>query len=81
MSYYSATRGLLATDLVILNHGEDGNSVCELAPPSPRFYITPRGRRLSIDRFNGHHPPTRWVFSGTRLELMTRRPRVRYYDR
>ncbi|GFW19642.1 hypothetical protein TNCV_1605331 [Trichonephila clavipes] len=32
----------------------------------------------ALDRLNVHRPPTRRVFSGTRLKLMTRRPRVRY---
>ncbi|GFV73213.1 hypothetical protein TNCV_2374851 [Trichonephila clavipes] len=64
------TRGLLATLLVI--------SPPEMAPPSPSFHTTPTGGRLSFDRFNVHYSPTRRVFSGTRLELMTRQSRAHY---
>ncbi|GFX10281.1 hypothetical protein TNCV_1866781 [Trichonephila clavipes] len=69
------TRGLLATDLVILNYGQ-----VPWTTPDPNYHTTPSERRLSFDRFNMHHPSTRRVFSSTRLELMTRRPRARYLD-
>ncbi|GFX27967.1 hypothetical protein TNCV_773511 [Trichonephila clavipes] len=36
-----ATRGLLATDHVILNHGQVMWTTPELAPPSPNYYTTP----------------------------------------
>ncbi|GFX85606.1 hypothetical protein TNCV_3717761 [Trichonephila clavipes] len=49
-------------------------------PPSPNFHTTPTGGRLSIERCNVHGPPTWREFIGTRLELMTHRPRVRYLD-
>ncbi|GFX18038.1 hypothetical protein TNCV_1577171 [Trichonephila clavipes] len=52
----------------------------ELASPSPNYYITPMGGRLSSLQINVHRYPTRRVFSGTRLKLMTRRPRVRLLD-
>ncbi|GFW39771.1 hypothetical protein TNCV_2419371 [Trichonephila clavipes] len=51
-----------------------------LAPPFPSFHITPTGGRLSFEKFNLHRTPTRRIFSGTRLELMTHHPRVRYLD-
>ncbi|GFX76733.1 hypothetical protein TNCV_664401 [Trichonephila clavipes] len=46
----------------------------------PNFHTPPTGGCLSFDRFNGHHSPTLHVFSDTRLELRTRRPRFRYLD-
>ncbi|GFT56684.1 hypothetical protein TNCV_1268351 [Trichonephila clavipes] len=42
-----ATRGLLATDHVILNHGQVTWTTPELAPPSPNYHITPTGGRFS----------------------------------
>ncbi|GFT37806.1 hypothetical protein TNCV_4128761 [Trichonephila clavipes] len=42
----SVTRGLLATDLVILNHGQAMRATPELAPPSPNSQ-KPMGGRLS----------------------------------
>ncbi|GFT53494.1 hypothetical protein TNCV_3324771 [Trichonephila clavipes] len=38
-----ATRGLLATDHVILNHGQVTWTTPELAPPSPNYHTTPAG--------------------------------------
>ncbi|GFX27708.1 retinaldehyde-binding protein 1 [Trichonephila clavipes] len=38
-----ATRGLLATDHVILNHGQVTWTTPELAPPSPNYHTTPTG--------------------------------------
>ncbi|GFU61984.1 hypothetical protein TNCV_4022671 [Trichonephila clavipes] len=72
MLHYSGTRG--QTDLVILNHGQV-TSKPELA--FPLLTTTPTGGRLrALDEFNVyHHPPTRTVFSGTRLEFRTRQPR------
>ncbi|GFX77980.1 hypothetical protein TNCV_909971 [Trichonephila clavipes] len=43
----SATRGLLATDHVILNHGQVTWTTPELAPPSPNYHTTPTGERFS----------------------------------
>ncbi|GFW97745.1 transposable element Tc3 transposase [Trichonephila clavipes] len=67
-----ATRGLLATDHVILNHGQVTWTTPELAPPSPNYH-TPHQRKdvSALDRFNVHRCPTRWVFGGTGIELMT----------
>ncbi|GFW82119.1 hypothetical protein TNCV_1170281 [Trichonephila clavipes] len=42
-----ATRGLLATDHVILNHGQVTWTTPELAPPSPNYPTTPTGGRFS----------------------------------
>ncbi|GFX04974.1 hypothetical protein TNCV_2249571 [Trichonephila clavipes] len=38
-----ATRGLLVTDHVILNHGQVTWTTPELAPPSPNYHTTPTG--------------------------------------
>ncbi|GFU17981.1 uncharacterized protein TNCV_318711 [Trichonephila clavipes] len=69
-----STRGLLATDHVILNHGQVTWTTPELAPPL--LTITPHQREdvSALDRFNVHRCPTRRVFSGTGLELMTYLP-------
>ncbi|GFU77503.1 hypothetical protein TNCV_3498761 [Trichonephila clavipes] len=42
-----ATRGLLATDHVILNHGQVTRMTPELAPPSPNYHATPTGGHFS----------------------------------
>ncbi|GFX41395.1 hypothetical protein TNCV_1654781 [Trichonephila clavipes] len=39
-------RGLLVTDLVILDHGDE-DATPELASPSPNYNTTPTGGRLS----------------------------------
>ncbi|GFT77842.1 uncharacterized protein TNCV_2968851 [Trichonephila clavipes] len=67
-----ASRGLWATDHVILNHGQVTWTTPELAPPL--LTTTPHQREdvSALDRFKVHRCPTRWVFSGTGLELMTR---------
>ncbi|GFW12334.1 hypothetical protein TNCV_815891 [Trichonephila clavipes] len=69
------TRGLLVTDLVNLNHGQVTRTTPELAPQLLTSTQT-RGR-LSLDIFSVDRPP---LFTGTRLELMTLRPRDRYLD-
>ncbi|GFW30178.1 hypothetical protein TNCV_1054891 [Trichonephila clavipes] len=46
-SHCSATRGLLATDQVILNYGQVTWTTPELAPPSPNYHTTPTGGRFS----------------------------------
>ncbi|GFW30937.1 integrase catalytic domain-containing protein [Trichonephila clavipes] len=72
------TRGLLATDHVILNHGQVTWTTSELAPPL--LTTTPHQREdvSALDRFNVHRCPTRRVFSGTGLELVTRQATIRY---
>ncbi|GFX31914.1 hypothetical protein TNCV_3408291 [Trichonephila clavipes] len=73
-----ATRGLLATYLAILNHGQVTMTTPELAPPSPNFHFTSTGEfEPSIDLTCIVFPTWR-VFGGTRFELMTR---VRFLDR
>ncbi|GFS68357.1 uncharacterized protein TNCV_3000421 [Trichonephila clavipes] len=70
-SHCSATRGLSATDHVILNHGQVTWTTPELA--HPLLTTTPHQREdvSALDRFNVHRCPTRRVFSGTGIELMT----------
>ncbi|GFT49058.1 uncharacterized protein TNCV_3306831 [Trichonephila clavipes] len=72
------TRGLLATDHVILNHGQVTWTTPELAPPL--LTTTPHQREnvSALDRFNVHRCPTRRVFSDTALELVTRQATIRY---
>ncbi|GFV38259.1 uncharacterized protein TNCV_178791 [Trichonephila clavipes] len=73
-----ATRGLLATDHVILNHGQVMWMTPELAPPL--LTTTPHQREdvSALDRFNVHRCPTRRVFSGTGFEPVTKQATVRY---
>ncbi|GFY22759.1 uncharacterized protein TNCV_2180201 [Trichonephila clavipes] len=75
---FRATRGLLATDHVILNHGQVTWTTPELAPPL--LTTTPHQREdvSALDRFSGHRCPTRRVFSGTGLEPVTKQATVRY---
>ncbi|GFW53749.1 uncharacterized protein TNCV_3938431 [Trichonephila clavipes] len=70
--------GFLATDHVILNHGQVTWTTPELAPPL--ITTTPHQREdvSALERFNVHRDPTRWVFSGTGLELVTRQAMIRY---
>ncbi|GFW92015.1 uncharacterized protein TNCV_2152941 [Trichonephila clavipes] len=72
MQEENSTRGLLATDHVILNHGQVTWTTPELAPPL--LTTTPHQREdvSTLDRFNVHRCPTRRVFSGTGIELVTR---------
>ncbi|GFX87317.1 uncharacterized protein TNCV_3368871 [Trichonephila clavipes] len=44
---FETTRGLLATDHVILNHGQVTWTTPELAPPSPNYHTTPTAERLA----------------------------------
>ncbi|GFW66583.1 uncharacterized protein TNCV_3841221 [Trichonephila clavipes] len=73
-----AARGLLSTDHVILNHGQVTWTTPELAPPL--LTTTPHQREdvSALDRFNVLRCPTRRVFSGTGLELVTKQATVRY---
>ncbi|GFW13868.1 uncharacterized protein TNCV_2097491 [Trichonephila clavipes] len=78
-SVAAATRGLLATDHVILNHGQVTWTTTELAPPL--LTTSPTGGRFSsLDRFNVLRCPTRQVFSGTGLGLVTKPAKIRYLD-
>ncbi|GFY24807.1 uncharacterized protein TNCV_2689981 [Trichonephila clavipes] len=80
LNYFAsiATRGLLATDHVILNYGQVTWTTPELAPPL--LTTTPHQREdvSALDRFNVHRCPTRQVFSGTGLEPVTKQATVRY---
>ncbi|GFY20681.1 uncharacterized protein TNCV_1119151 [Trichonephila clavipes] len=60
----TSTRRLLATDHVILNHGQVTWTTSELAPPL--LTTTPHQREdvSALDRFNVHRCPTRRVFGG-----------------
>ncbi|GFV06719.1 putative DD41D transposase [Trichonephila clavipes] len=73
--FREAARGPLATDHVILNHGQVTWTTPELAPPSPNYHTEDVS---ALDRFNVHRCPTRRVFSGTGLELVTKQATVRY---
>ncbi|GFT62492.1 uncharacterized protein TNCV_4600931 [Trichonephila clavipes] len=68
----TTTRGLLATDHVILNHGQVTWTTPELAPPLLTTAPHQREDVSALDRFNVHRCPTRQVFSGIELELVTR---------
>ncbi|GFS47932.1 uncharacterized protein TNCV_3599001 [Trichonephila clavipes] len=63
---------------VILDHGQVTWTTLELAPPL--LTTTPHQREdvSALDRFNVHRCPTRWVFSGTGLELVTRQATIQY---
>ncbi|GFW29373.1 uncharacterized protein TNCV_743151 [Trichonephila clavipes] len=55
-------------------------TIPELTPPL--LTITPQQREdvSDLDRFNMHRAPTRRVFSGTGLDLVTRPATIRYFD-
>ncbi|GFS63118.1 uncharacterized protein TNCV_3743541 [Trichonephila clavipes] len=69
---------LFATDHVILNHGQVTWTTPELA--RPLLTTTPHQREdvSALDRFNVHRCPTRRVFNGTGLKLVTRQAMIRY---
>ncbi|GFW26139.1 uncharacterized protein TNCV_3396351 [Trichonephila clavipes] len=71
--------GFLAMDHVILNHGQVTWTTPEL-PPLPFLTTTPHQREdvSALDRFNVHRCPTRRVFSGTGLDLVTKPAMIRY---
>ncbi|GFV20521.1 uncharacterized protein TNCV_4142821 [Trichonephila clavipes] len=69
-----ATRGLLATDHVILNHVQVTRTTLELAPILLTTIPHQREDISALDRFNVHRSPTRRVFGGTGLKLMTYLP-------
>ncbi|GFU26024.1 uncharacterized protein TNCV_5105091 [Trichonephila clavipes] len=77
-SHCSAARGLLATDHVVLNHSQVTWTTPELTPPL--LTTTPHQWEdvSALDRFSVHRCPTRWVFSGTGLELVTKPATIRY---
>ncbi|GFU78023.1 uncharacterized protein TNCV_4855011 [Trichonephila clavipes] len=72
----TATRGLLAMALVILNHGQVTWTTPELA--SALLLTTTSHQREDVSalgRFSVHRCPTRRVFNGTGIELVTCQPR------
>ncbi|GFU85013.1 uncharacterized protein TNCV_1552771 [Trichonephila clavipes] len=71
----STTRGLLATDIVILKNGQVMRMTPELTPPLLTTRLHQRVEVRALDKFKVHRSPTRWVFSGTGPKLMTRQPR------
>ncbi|GFT79503.1 transposable element tcb2 transposase [Trichonephila clavipes] len=46
--------------------------------PSPNYHTTPTGGRFSYHKFSMNRCPTRRVFSGTGLELVTKPAMIRY---
>ncbi|GFV38620.1 uncharacterized protein TNCV_132591 [Trichonephila clavipes] len=70
-----ATRGLLATDIVILNHGHVTRTTLQLAPPL--LTTTPHQREdvKALDRFNVHRSPTRYWARSHDMPTM-----IRYLD-
>ncbi|GFV28868.1 transposable element Tcb1 transposase [Trichonephila clavipes] len=64
-----STRGFLATDHVIVNHGQVTWTTPELAPPLLTTAPHQREDVSDLDIFNVHRCPTRRVFSGTGIEL------------
>ncbi|GFT79281.1 uncharacterized protein TNCV_1684341 [Trichonephila clavipes] len=72
-----AARGLLAMDHVILNHGQVTWTTPELAPPLLTTTSHQREDVSALDRFSVHRCPTRRVFSGTGLELVTKPATIR----
>ncbi|GFU63631.1 uncharacterized protein TNCV_4588361 [Trichonephila clavipes] len=77
-SHCSAARGLLVTHHVILNDGQGTWTKPELAPPLLTTTPHPREDVSALDRFNVHRCPTRRVFSGTGIELVTMQATIRY---
>ncbi|GFV31978.1 uncharacterized protein TNCV_4195401 [Trichonephila clavipes] len=61
-----------------LNHGQVTWTTPELAPPLLTTIPHQREDISALDRFKVHRCPTRWVFSSTGLELVTRQATVRY---
>ncbi|GFV66076.1 uncharacterized protein TNCV_2891461 [Trichonephila clavipes] len=49
-----------------------------MAPPLPTTTPHQREDVSALDRFNVHHYPTRWVFSGSGVELMIKPAMIRY---
>ncbi|GFU30716.1 uncharacterized protein TNCV_1444381 [Trichonephila clavipes] len=73
-----ATRGLLVTDHVILNHDQVTWTTPELGTSFLTTTPYQREKVSALDRFSVHHSPTRRFFSGTGLELVTRQATIRY---
>ncbi|GFS77398.1 uncharacterized protein TNCV_4566291 [Trichonephila clavipes] len=88
LDYIRASRGSPMPEIIFKIYSRafgDGSRNFEPLTPemellSSNFLTTPTGRRLSLDIQNVHRPFALRAFSGTRLELMTRRSRFRYFD-
>ncbi|GFV58527.1 uncharacterized protein TNCV_4933121 [Trichonephila clavipes] len=65
------TRGLLVTDLVILNHGQETRTTPEVPPRLLTITLHQREDVSAPDRLSVHRSPIRRFFSGPGLELMT----------
>ncbi|GFX92925.1 uncharacterized protein TNCV_914751 [Trichonephila clavipes] len=63
---------------VILNHGQVTCTTPELAPPILTTTPDQREDASALDRFSVHRCPTRRVFSGIGLELVTKPDTIRY---
>ncbi|GFW24529.1 hypothetical protein TNCV_2403941 [Trichonephila clavipes] len=50
-----ATRGILETDHVILNHGQVTWTTSELAPPSPNYHTTATGGHSELTKNGRQH--------------------------
>ncbi|GFX87299.1 transposable element Tcb2 transposase [Trichonephila clavipes] len=73
-----SAKGLLATDHVILNHCQVTWTTPELAPSLLTTTSHQWEDVSALDRFSVHRCPTRWVCSGTGLELVTKPATIRY---
>ncbi|GFX93946.1 uncharacterized protein TNCV_3413091 [Trichonephila clavipes] len=72
------TRVLLVTGQVILNHGQVTWTTPELVPPLLTSIPHQWDDISALDRFSVHRCPTRRVFNGTGLELVTKPATIRY---
>ncbi|GFV15423.1 hypothetical protein TNCV_4834491 [Trichonephila clavipes] len=62
--HYKATRRLLATDIVVFNHGQVTRTTPELTPSSsPNFHTIPTVELMSLNRFNVQWPRLNGVSS------------------
>ncbi|GFY03372.1 hypothetical protein TNCV_1173301 [Trichonephila clavipes] len=57
-THIKTARGLLATDHVILNHGQVTWTTPELALPSPNYHTTPVYERRTLKQHEGYG---RWI--------------------
>ncbi|GFT79116.1 hypothetical protein TNCV_3094711 [Trichonephila clavipes] len=79
MTLSKATRGLLATNLVILSHCQVTRTTAKLATPSLNFHAMPKGELRASTELTYISPSTQRVFSATRLLPMTLRPYSRAF--
>ncbi|GFW60373.1 hypothetical protein TNCV_3869061 [Trichonephila clavipes] len=70
----------MATNLVILNHGQVMRTTPELAPTSPNCHTTPTGGRLSSQQILRASLPYTASPSWYCARTHDIRPRVRYFD-